>query len=48
MAEILKKQFHTSTRDFEIAKENELKRLLKKKEELETERKNYRREALKM
>ncbi|HRI36906.1 MAG TPA: hypothetical protein PK765_07860 [bacterium] len=48
IAEALKKQFDTNTRDFKEAKANQVRALEKRKEEIESERKNYRREALKM
>ena len=48
ISDVLKKQFDTDTKEFHDMKEAQTKKFQKKKEELEQERKNYRRDALKM
>jgi len=48
ISDVLKQQFNTDTKEFHYAKEAQLKKYQKKREEIELERKNYRRDALKM
>jgi hypothetical protein len=48
ISDVLKMQFNEDTKDFRNAKEIQINKFQKQKEEIEQERKNYRREALKM
>lgn len=48
ISEAIRKEFMDSTKDLRKAKAEQIGRLQKQKEEIEQEKKNYRREALKM
>ena len=48
ISEVLRKQFAHNTKDFQEAKVSQIKQLQKQKESVEQDRKNYRRDALKV